>query len=136
MDEARRYLKNVRREARAIPSYKARYEEALYKMTLQAVVFDRGPGGSEISRKPESFALIVDRFADELNRVTTLQMKALDIIDRIEDPDTRILLSMRYVEGDEWNVVAKALHKSESHVRGPMHGRALVLFRAVYDDNT
>lgn len=71
----------------------------------------------------------LDGSIDELN---ARRFRIQDAIDRIEDPDQRSLLDMRYIDGKRWLFIMDRLHIGETTSRR-VHHAALEAFMRAYE---
>lgn len=71
----------------------------------------------------------LDGAIDELN---AQRYRIQNAIDRIEDPDQRSLLDMRYIDGKRWLFIMDRLHVGETTSRR-IHHAALEAFMRAYD---
>lgn len=71
----------------------------------------------------------LDGSIDELN---AQRYHIQNAIDRIEDPDQRSLLDMRYIDGKRWLFIMDRLHIGETTSRR-VHHAALEAFMRAYD---
>ena len=71
----------------------------------------------------------LDGSIDELN---ARRYRIQDAIDRVEDPDQRSLLDMRYIDGKRWLFIMDRLHVGETTSRR-IHHAALEAFMRAYD---
>lgn len=71
----------------------------------------------------------LDGSIDELN---ARRYRIQDAIDRIEDPDQRSLLDMRYIDGKRWLFIMDRLHIGETTSRR-VHHAALEAFMRAYE---
>ena len=63
------------------------------------------------------------------------RMEVIDTIGRIHDPKCYRLLTMRYVEGAKWELIAVDLDLTYQWVAGPLHSKALILLQEVLDES-
>lgn len=71
----------------------------------------------------------LDGSIDELN---AQRYRIQNAIDRVEDPDQRSLLDMRYIDGKRWLFIMDRLHIGETTSRR-VHHAALEAFMRAYD---
>lgn len=51
--------------------------------------------------------------------------EVLETIDQVADPNFRLILFERYIQGKEWEEISDHLGYVEEYVRGELHGKAL-----------
>ena len=61
---------------------------------------------------------------DDIDELITLKAEILEIISKVDDPVSQLLLQMRYIEGKTWEEVAYDLDYNSRTVF-KIHGRAL-----------
>ena len=69
---------------------------------------------------------------DSIDDLNAQRYRIQNAIDRIEDPDQRSLLDMRYIDGKRWLFIMDRLHIGETTSRR-VHHAALEAFMRAYD---
>lgn len=69
---------------------------------------------------------------DSIDELNARRYRIQNAIDRIEDPDQRSLLDMRYIDGKRWLFIMDRLHVGETTSRR-VHHAALEAFMRAYD---
>lgn len=68
--------------------------------------------GELASRKAD----LINELMDAINKALDSMLEIEDMIDRVDDEDSKIILQQRYIEGMKWDDIAEANHYSRSTV--------------------
>ena len=72
------------------------------------------PHGTGISSPTESYCLKKEKLLEKLNtkveKYTEELIRIEDIIDRIEDPETRAIARMRFIKNMKWEDIGEKIH--------------------------
>lgn len=133
-------LKNIRAERIELECIRERADELRNKLLPKAITYDginvqSSPG----DRTPEVMAQLIEveeMEGQRLVRLATHIRIAEQVIDQMQTPEHRNLLSLRYIHGKtvmSWYDVAEEMGYSSKYVRGKLHGRALSEARHVWE---
>lgn len=125
-------VKNYLRQARRLNDIiNAKFEqiEKLREMATNITSqISAEPGGSNV---PDKFAEVVAKIADmedrllsDVGKLLILKEEIGERIDKVEDSDLRLLLTMRYLNFKSWEEIAAELNYSHAWTL-QLHGRAL-----------
>lgn len=84
-----------------------------------------GGGGSEISRKAESYSALYEELDRELKRLDGIMAEITALISRVEDNKLATLLQDRYVRCMTWDQIADETGYDITSVIKRLHPRAL-----------
>lgn len=135
------FLKQIRSEKRELRLIMEREEELRLSLLPAAIRYDVSKVQvSPIDRTPEMMAVLAEYEAEEDRHKAKLLgdiTLANKIINRIQNPDYRKLLKLRYIDGAKpltWEQIADILEYSASSVRGYLHGRAIAQARRIWNE--
>lgn len=109
------------------------------RLGLRASLYSIGGSGAPSggSRDPDRFGRILSRvegveekITARLERLAALKGQAVEIIEALPDVAQRSVLRRRYLMGQEWPVIARAMHYDERQIYR-IHGKALESVRAM-----
>ena len=109
------------------------------RLGLRASLYSIGGSGAPSggSRDPDRFGRILSRvegveekITARLERLVALKGRAVEIIEVLPDVAQRSVLRRRYLMGQEWPVIARAMHYDERQIYR-IHGKALESVRAL-----
>ena len=75
------------------------------------------------------------KLEEKIHRYEALMIKVTMLIGKLDDPDLRKLLRLRYLEEKPWDEVASSVGVSESHIY-LLHRKALTEFEKFIVDNS
>ena len=104
--------------------------DALQSMAKKVTgVISKSPSGNskDVSRIENAVAEIyecTEKLAEEISGAVTVREKILSTIKRLENPNERLVIEMRYIGFDSWESIAKKTSFSLPHIFR-LHRRAL-----------
>ena len=117
---AKEYLEQAYRLEQQIDSKLEQVEMLRYLTTKTTAIIkgDSGSGGGE-NFIEDAIIQIVDLERDvaaEISRLTKLKREIAEIIGRVEDPEEKIVLEMRYLGNKKWPEIGRAMNCSGTTV--------------------
>ena len=88
-------------------------------------------GGSMLEDCVMKIDSIERAIKSDVEDLMLLKERISRVIDKINDPVCKSLLSLRYLNGMSWEQVAEAMEYSYVHVVNRLHPKALKMFREV-----
>lgn len=76
------------------------------------------------------YSVLIDNRIDELYAV---KCEILNAINTVEDGTLRILLELRYLQGETWERIAQSMHYSYKHIVHSLHPKALKKLKEVIE---
>lgn len=101
--------------------------EALAKRVTVNFTQEKVSGGRATTSPMDATVKLIDlchEINDDIDELITLKAEILEIISKVDDPVSQLLLQMRYIEGKTWEEVAYDLDYNSRTVF-KIHGRAL-----------
>lgn len=126
---AKEYLGQVKRIDELIDTKCAevnRLEETLLKIT--AATDNEPVKHSQGDRMADTIAKIVDlqnEIKESVEQMVAVKKEVGNTIDSIQNPDYRLLLRLRYIQGKPWEEIAYIMNYSYQHVVQYLHPLAL-----------
>lgn len=117
---AKEYLEQAYRLDQRIDSKLEQVEMLRFLTTKTTATIKGDPGGGRSGDLMEdAIARIVDlerEIAAEICRLTELKREIAEIIGRVEDPEEKIVLEMRYLGNKKWPEIGRAMNCSGTTV--------------------
>lgn len=126
---AKQYLEQVKRIDELIDEKCAeanRLEETLLKIT--AATNNEPVKHSQGDKMADTVAKIVDlqnEIKESVEQMVAIKKEVGNAIDSIQNPDHRLLLRLRYIQGKPWEEIAYTMSYSYQHVVQYLHPLAL-----------
>lgn len=133
------FLKRVQAEIAEASVVRRRIDELRSTLLPAGIRYDRDKvQGSPADRMPDVMGEIDDfvrQNSKMLARLTSDLIKAQTLIEKMETPEYRQLLTLRYLMSSpmSWKDVAREMGYSVDHVRGKLHGSAIREARALWN---
>lgn len=134
---AKRILQDFRKLSRLVQEKTERLAALMESATraTSSMEAERISGTGERSRVETLMIRKIDlerQLDDSIDDLNAQRYRIQNAIDRIEDPDQRSLLDMRYIDGKRWLFIMDRLHIGETTSRR-VHHAALEAFMRAYD---
>ena len=129
---SKEYLHSVRSLDFRIERLRESLEEIRARASVQSPQLDRVGHSSEISRKPEIYAVQLERIQDQIYELLSEKVTAVLLIQEIEDNILAAVLTSYYINRRTWEETAVRLGYSEVHVMRSLKPKALAAFEIVY----
>lgn len=138
-DETYAFLCSLRLAREEIQLCKERTQELEDAVRRITAAWKEAPGGSGDVHKDSTVIALADQRAKLLQREKEYAQQMLKVeafIDRLENPDHRAILRLRYVRQLPWSRVVEGLHQyglyyTDRHVTR-LHGKALLEARKLW----
>lgn len=137
---AKQYLKQITRLDNLIKSKLEQIEELrslAEKVTVEAKLVKSYNKNSYQSDKVGDVVVKIVDLNNEINeyidRLVDLKAEAIRLIDSLEDPDYRLLLNLRYINGYTFERIAVEMNYCYRWIT-KLHGRALEAFNGVLQE--
>ena len=137
---AKQYLKQITRLDNLIKSKLEQIEELrslAEKVTVEAKLVKSYNKNSYQSDKVGDIVVKIVDLNNEINeyidRLIDLKAEAVRLIDSLEDPDYRLLLNLRYINGYTFERIAVEMNYCYRWIT-KLHGRALEAFNGVLQE--
>lgn len=133
MIDVLKLLKRVRAERAEALSVQMQIDELRSSLLPSGIRYDTDKVQTSPADQMLEIAARVDELqrknATHLARLTEDLIQAVDIVQKIDAPECRQLLTLRYLTGNRitssWESIANTMGYSVDHVRGYLHQRAI-----------
>ena len=125
---AKEFLRRTIKIRREIAELESRIQEVrVSHMSPKAISYNDMPKAHNHTDLSDYYAKVeiyVDLLFDKEKELLGVNAEIVMMVDRIEDPDERRVLMLRYLDGKTWTAISHAIPCSERAVYY-LHGRAL-----------
>lgn len=122
------YLKQYQKMMEEVRCLDVEIEELWTQLTSATSNNDGMPKGTVQDRQTKLHAIMADKLQTKRSKkqvAEEIMAEVLETIDKVTDPNFRLILFERYIQDKNWEEIADHLGYVEEYVRGELHGKAL-----------
>ena len=122
------YLKQYQNMMDEVRCLDTEIEELWTQLTSATSNNDGMPKGSVSDRQTKLHAIMADKLQAKKKKkqeAEEIMAEVLETIDKVTEPNYRLILFERYIQGKEWVDISEHIRYVEEYVRGELHGKAL-----------
>ena len=142
MDNILKFLKQIRAKRRELNTLQKTIEELRFMLLPSGIRYDldrvQTSPEDRMSKTVDDLVTVEKRQQKQLARLMEDLDKAERLIEAMPTPEYRELIRLRYIAGGlkplTWEQISEQMGYSSDHVRGKLHGKAIVEARRVWSD--
>lgn len=122
------YLQQYKKAQEEVRCLDTEIEELWTQLTSSTSNNDGMPKGSVQDRQTKLHAIMADKLQAKRQKkieAESIMADVLETIDKVSDPNYRLILFQKYIQDKTWEQIADHLGYVEEYVRGELHGKAL-----------
>ena len=142
MTDILKFLKQIRTKRRELGILENTMQEMRFMLMPSGIRYDidkvQTSPEDHMSKSVADLVAVERRQKKQIERLTHDLAKAEKLIGAMPTPEYRELIRLRYISGGlklmTWGQVAEQMGYSSDHVRGKLHGKAIIEARRVWND--
>lgn len=142
MTDILKFLKQIRVKRRELGILENTIKELRFMLMPSGIRYDldkvQTSPEDRMSQTVDDLLTVERRQKKQLDRLMSDLAKAEKLIESMPTPEYRELIRLRYISGGlkpmTWEQIAEQMGYSSDHVRGKLHGKAIIEARQVWKD--